>query len=143
MVAKTTIYIVENNELVEYNRLGQCNRCGECCGIHNTIKFSMKVSFVDSLPEEGEEQVCSKEPADWSNWEGWSIIYGQGTWFWFKISSIDDTPHPCPSQDELSACTIWKDEDDFRPICRYWPFHPDNLIKFPNCGFSFERCEGE
>lgn len=26
-----------------------------------------------------------------------------------------------------------------RRLCRYWPIHPDNLIHFPDCGFSFRE----
>jgi len=55
----------------------------------------------------------------------------------------DGVGKPCSAQDESGACTIWKNEKDFKLICRYWPFHPDNLVKFPQCGFSFERCEDE
>jgi len=132
------VYIVENGELVRYKRNGQCNRCGECCGLHNTIVYNKTIS--PTHPKETKEH---KEGKDWGKYEGWSIFYAQGNWWYFKVVNIKDEPYPCPSQGETGACTIWKDEEDFKPICRYWPFHPDNLVKFPQCGFSFERCEDE
>jgi hypothetical protein len=68
------------------------------------------------------------------------MFFAQGLWWYFKVAS-DDEPSPCTQLDENNKCRVWMDIDKFPAICRYWPFHPSNLEKFPQCGFSFERQE--
>jgi hypothetical protein len=134
------ILIVENGEFVRYKRSGECNRCGECCCRHQitykmTISHATSSSFVESDSDE--------TSLDLSDFEGWSVFYSQGVWWWFKVTDIKDDPeHFCEKYDrESGLCTIWKDDMEFKPICRYWPFHPDDVKRFPNCGFKFERMD--
>jgi len=128
------LYIVEDGKLVEYERSGRCNGCGECCGVKNTITYQVQVAF-DS---KGEERVG--EPwEDWSAWEGYTILWAQGLWWYFKVTKVEDIPSPCRKQDqETGRCSIWK-TDEWPAICRYWPFKPSDLEPFPECGFSFKR----
>ena len=131
------VWIVENGELVLYKRSGQCNQCGKCCRTH-TITFISEISSISQ--EHGSDEV--KED-DWSDHEGWSIFEAQGIWWYFKILEIkpkEDSDSTCPRLTESNECTEWQTEN-FRPICRYWPFHPSNIEYFPGCGFSFERKE--
>ncbi len=68
----------------------------------------------------------------------------QMNWLIDKKYLLEDFPpevfegYHCPALKNDDVCSEWQKEG-FRPICRYWPFHPDNLELFPNCGFSFER----
>jgi len=127
------LWIIEGGDFVPYTRHGQCHQCGQCCCTH-TIEYRMSVSFSnDSEPGDDVAE-------DWSDWEGWSVLYAQGVYFWFKVTDIEDEPNPCPAYDaETHQCTIWQDPEKFRPVCRYWPFNPEDIVKFEGCGFSFER----
>jgi len=125
------IWTVENGELVEYERHGECNQCGECC-CTKTIGYRCRANS-QGKNEEGEEQV------DYGDWEGWHSLYAQGLTWWFKITEVKDEPYEC-SRLQDGKCDVWK-SDEFPAICRYWPFHPSNLEKFPNCSFTFERAD--
>lgn len=129
-------WTVENAELVRYERRGACNQCGACCCTH-TIRLQMEVAGKSGKrDDEGEKDY------DWSGREGWSMFLAQGIWWYFKITAIEPKENLCAALTPDKKCSEWK-TDDFRPICRYWPFHPDNLAKFPKCGFSFERTNDE
>jgi hypothetical protein len=130
---------VEDGELVGYERSGECIRCGECCGVKNTLHYKMRVTSLGSEESDANKE---KNPVDWSKWGGWSIFKAHGVWWWFKIVRIEEAPQVCQSYDpDGCTCTVWMDEEIFKPICRYWPFHPSNLEYFPQCGFRFERVE--
>ena len=75
---------------------------------------------------------------DWSGREGWSMFIAQGTWWYFGRFDITLGRTVCPGLVGDNVCSEWQ-TDEFRPICRYWPFHPSNLEYFPKCGFSFEK----
>lgn len=129
-------WAVENSKLVLYSRVGQCNKCGECCCTH-TITYQMEVGFMS-----GKRDDEGKDNYDWSGREGWSMFIGQGIWWYFKVVSIEERkPEDAICKRFVNGlCNIWQ-QDDFRPICRYWPFHPSDVEKFPGCGFRFERIE--
>lgn len=134
------IWIVEGGQLVQYKRTGQCDQCGACCCAH-TIRYDVSASVRTAAALPGGN---GGDGADWSGWEGWSTLYGQGVWFWFRVSDVEDEPHQCPSYDvEMKQCTIWQDMEAFPLICRYWPVNPKDIVKFSNCGFSFERVAEE
>ena len=83
----------------------------------------------------------SEEPEKWAEkWEGWHIFFTYGTWWYFKIHSVELKDYPCKEY-KHGLCQMWKHRRDFKPICRYWPFHPGNLEFFPSCGFSFEKID--
>ncbi len=127
-------WTVEDGELVLYKRKGACNQCAACCCTHH-ITFQIEVGG-----NSGNRDDAGKDDYDWSEREGWSMFLAQGIWWYFKIMSVT-TPHtPCGGLTPDKKCAEWK-TDDFRPICRYWPFHPSNLKEFPKCGFGFERQE--
>lgn len=127
-------WTVENGELVAYERTGECRRCGACCYKHR-ITYTLEVDFA-SDPDEQE----SEEDFDWSCREGYSMFRAQGAWWYIKIIAMGE-PHRCPYLTKDNKCSMWQDPEEFRPICRYWPFHPTNLEKFPECGFKFERLD--
>ena len=129
-------WTVENGELVKYRRSGKCNACGQCCCKH-TIVFQMEVGFDSGNREDDGEE----DDHDWSEREGWHMFYAQGIWWYFKINEIAEDQSRCPNLNEDNLCNDFGDMEKWRPICRYWPFHPGNLEKFPGCGFSFERVE--
>ena len=126
-------WAVENGELVLYKRFGECKQCGACCH-EKTIVYEMCVG-INSGKRDDED----KSEYDWSNDEGWSMFLAQGIWWYFKIPDVKDKPQRCPNLTPDNKCNEWM-SDDFRPICRYWPFHPSNIEKF-DCGFKFERIE--
>jgi len=129
-------WTVEKGELVRYRRTGQCKQCGQCC-YQKRITFSMAVGAATTTGEG-----TSQEDKDWSSREGWSIFYAQGIWWYFIVQEIAyDAEKRCPKLSEELLCEEWMDPVEFRPICRYWPFHPSDLEMFPDCGFSFERMD--
>lgn len=132
------IWSVEDGGLIKYERSGECNRCGDCCGHKGQISFQMKFAFDDS---DDKDKVEDKDESDWSEYEGWSILYAQGIFWWFKITNIGGEGGCHYYDSDKRLCTTWMSDRYFKPICRYWPFHPSNLEQFPNCGFSFERVE--
>ena len=123
------IWIVENGEPVKYERTGECNGCGECC-IGHRIEFQFDVADAHS---KGKEQVC-----DYAEKEGWSALKAHGVWWWFRINEIADSGDRC-GELECGKCKVWKDDQEFPPLCRYFPVHPNNLEHFQKCGFSFRR----
>jgi hypothetical protein len=126
------VWIIEDGVPTLYERKGECNRCGECCCNH-TIKYQIYTG-ADRSDEE-------KEAGDWSEWEGWTAFLAQGMWWYIKVTDIDDDEKdtPCPLYSPEEGCTVWQDSIYFKPICRYWPFHPKDLEHYPNCGFILER----
>ena len=133
------MYIVEDGKLVEYERLGKCNLCGECCGGKNTITYNVEVRFAH---KEVKDETYDPSKEDWTGWEGYTLIWSQGLWWYFKVVDVtEDAPHQCERQDaETKWCSLWK-SDDWPAVCRYWPFRPSDLEQFPNCGFSFRRID--
>jgi Fe-S-cluster containining protein len=125
------IWTVENGKLVSYLREGECNQCGECCCSHRIV-------FRCTANSHGEED--DSEPDNLAEWEGWHSLFGQGVTWWFKIDDVMEEGERCTCLTADNLCGIWKD-DDFPAICRYWPFHPSNLEKFPRCGFRFQRID--
>lgn len=132
------VWIVENGQLALYIRKGECNRCGDCCCNHR-IAYTMAVKDGNSNSDKD-----SSDREDWSDSEDYSIFLAQGVWWYFKVTKITKEQHICGAFDKATKfCIEWRDMDTFKPICRYWPFHPDNLEQFPKCGFRFERDEQE
>ena len=131
------LYIVEDGKLVEYERLGECNQCGECCGGKNTITYQVQVHYAS---DRSGDDTYDPFKEDWTEWDGYTLIWSQGLWWYFKVTDVsDENPHACGWQDtETLLCTHWK-MDDWKAICRYWPFRPSDLESFPNCDFSFRR----
>lgn len=127
-------WTVENGKLVLYERTGQCNKCGACC-CTRTITYQMEVGFASGKREDDGER-----DYDWSSREGWSMFVAQGIWWYFKVTSIEEKSPGDTVCDRLvdGLCNVWRG-DDFRPICRYWPFHPSNVKAFPECGFRFKK----
>ncbi len=129
-------WTVKDGELIKLERSGKCNQCGKCCRNYR-IQFRMEVGGLVHEHGEGED----KQEEDWATREGWSMFVAQGTWWYFGeflIAPEVFEGYHCPALKNDDVCSEWQKEG-FRPICRYWPFHPDNLELFPNCGFSFER----
>jgi len=134
----TDFYTVEDGKAVHYIRSGECNQCGECCGIKYQITYSINTSFGDTSADAEEDF----REDDWSSWEGFTLFWAQGLWWYFKVTNVvpRETPSPCPYQDpETKLCKLWNDVDRFPAICRYWPFRESDLDQFPSCGFKFTR----
>ena len=87
----------------------------------------------------GDEDEVTDIEEDWSEREDWSIFLAQGMWWYFYIYDIEDKPTYCECLDSNNLCSIWMDDEEFKPICRYWPMHPSHIEKFEGCGFKFER----
>ena len=131
------LYIVEEGKLVEYERLGECNQCGECCGGKNTITYQVQVQFG----HHGTEDTYDPFKEDWSKWEGFTLLWAQNLWWYFKATDYSNDPDPCEWKDpETKLCLGWKTED-WPAVCRYWPFRPSDLELFPNCGFDFRKLQ--
>lgn len=127
------IWIVENGQFVLYERRGECNQCGECCCHHN-IQVSMQIGSNEDREE------IEEEDSSWPlEYEGWSAIHDGDRWYWFKTTCISRKEGSCEAYDpETHLCTIWQSED-FKPVCRYWPWHPSDILPFEKCSFYFER----
>lgn len=123
-------WIVKDGKLVEYERMGECRRCGQCC-CSKVITFALGVYTEDTLDDNMET-----DDKDWSGYEGFSVFRSQGL-LWYIEATTKQEEKIC-GDFEKGACTLWM-QDDFPAICRYWPVHPDNLIYFPDCGFSFRK----
>jgi Fe-S-cluster containining protein len=123
-------WIVEDGELVSYLRTGSCNQCGRCC-CQNEIGIQMEA--YTGRRTEGKP--------DYSQWEGWSHHRDQGIDWWWRLDVRDKMGDPCHYQDEKGLCMRW--DGDLPAVCRYFPMHPRDIEKFPECGFSFERIEEE
>lgn len=134
----TVFWIVEDGVLVEYRRSGECKRCGQCCcGV--TINYTEGMQFVSS--EKGEEK---QQDLEWSEYEGYSVFRAQGLWWYFRTNSIEENAEDrCEALSAEGQCEDWGDPERFKPICRYWPYHPKDLEHFPDCGFSFEKVESQ
>lgn len=129
-----TFWIVENGVLVRYRREGECNQCGECCRGYR-ITYTVSVSFGH------DDDDCGTDDT-WKEWEGYSVFYAQGIWWFLKTLKIEyEEGVECPLLTHQGLCSEWKDPKDFKPICRYWPYHPADLEHFPECGFSFIKEE--
>lgn len=129
----TIFWAVEGGKLVRYARSGACNLCNKCCKGYRII-YKLEVSLTQDQSDKGGTE-------DWASWEGWSIFYAQGTWWYIEVTVGDDPEafEGCDALTEEGLCSKWQDLKGFKPICRYWPFHPKDLEKFPECGFSFRR----
>lgn len=128
----TTFWIIEDGVLVCYTREGECLRCGECCRGRRIVYRR----FVSPIGEDDGQD----EDTIWPEYEGWSVFYAQGTWWYYCTREI--TPEDgkqCEVLGSDNTCLKWEDPKDFKPICRYWPYHPKDLEEFPDCGFSFRK----
>jgi len=131
------VWIVEDGQFALYERRGQCNRCGECCCNHG-IQVSMQIRS-----NEDREEREDVDPSWLSEYEGWSAIQEEGRWYWFKTTCISLRDESCDAYDpETHLCTIWQ-EKDFKPVCKFWPWHPSDILPFERCSFYFERVSTE
>ena len=129
------IWVIRNGELTRWRRTGECNSCGDCC--KGMLSYQMQVAIRDDAGAPGASD------NDWSDFEGWSAFLSQGIWWWFKVEQLEGG-RTCGDLDCIGGkhfCTTWQDSNTFRPICRYWPFHPDHLEWFPRCSFEMEELE--
>ena len=120
--------IIENGERVKYLREGSCNLCGLCC-----CKNVIGVKITAGCGNEHNEI-----ETNWSDWEGYSEFSAQGINWWVKLDVRDEMREkPCLSLVD-GRCSTWKD-DDWLAVCRYFPVHPKDIEKFPECTFSFRE----
>ena len=131
------IWIVEHGKYVLYKRTGECKRCGLCC-CKNVI--DTQVQLAEIQPEDKQRENDNEPDEDLSAWEGWSAFRAQALWFWIKFNVHDELREEACGALVAGKCSEWKGYD-FPAVCRYWPVHPSDLAKFPECGFSFERVE--
>ena len=130
------VWIVEEGHLVSYERGGECNQCGECC-----CKHSIQVSMQSIHDREDTE---NGDLSQLSDYEGWSALHDGDRWYWFKTISVSKGSEVCDALDpETHLCTIWQDEEEFKPVCRYWPWHPSDILPFERCSFYFEKSSPE
>lgn len=141
-----SFWAVEEGKLICYKRSGECNKCGDCC--KGGIFYQSEIGHAVEQHVEREEGL---EDADWTKREGWAIFAAQGIWWYFKVGrnlkSVPAEAEPGTEPDYPGCgsladgqCEKWM-EEDFRPICRYWPFLPEHLEWFPSCSFEFEEVE--
>lgn len=125
------IWIVEQGQLVLYKRNGECKGCGACCREY-FISFETGHCSKEEVVAKGE---------DFLSWEGWSYIEDGDFCRWMKatVLGIRHREKQCISLDG-NRCKLWRD-DAWPFVCRYWPIHPQNLERFPDCGFAFEKTE--
>lgn len=135
-MADRMIWVVENGEPVLYRRQGECWGCGKCC-CNFTITYQLETQLGGAKNEGLDVVGIAKD--NWGSWEGWSVFHSQGIWWWFKITGIVESDKGCPELRDGAICNVWQDPEQWPVLCRYWPVHPDNLEKFPDCGFSFAR----
>jgi len=133
------VWIVEDGKLSLWRRTGECLKCGRCC-CGSTINFTSSIWAIDKTDEQEHEPEV-EEDDDWSDWKDYAILEAQGVWWYFRINSIEGDDRRCGSLDEDGLCGCWQDWKKFRPVCRYWPFHPLWAHHYPGCGFSFERVD--
>lgn len=127
-----TFWIVEDGKLVRYTRYGSCNMCGKCC-----CSQLIRAQFTSTLVYDSDvAENIEVDDDDWSEWEGWSAHSQYGLWWWWKFATEDEAKI-CGSFIN-GKCESWGSKD-FPAICRDWPAHPNDLERFPGCGFSFER----
>lgn len=139
---------VVDGKLICYKRTGECNQCGDCCKAG--IFYQCEVG--NAVEQHTEQERLTIQNSDWTKREGWAIFSAQGIWWYFKVgrnpksvpegSPADTEPDyaACGSLTEEMTCGNWM-EEDFRPICRYWPFLPEHILWVPECGFRFEEVE--
>ena len=139
-------YTIENGKAVHYERTGECNKCGECCGIKNTITYNLEVRFGKAEAADPTTLVTDWKEDDWSSWEGYTLLWAQGLWWYFKVLGVSqkEDPKSCGEQDPATMlCNCWNVVDEFPAICRYWPFRQSDLDEFPNCVFKFKEVTNE
>lgn len=127
-----TVYVVEGGVPVEHRLVGACNECGQCC-CEQDISYQVIVE-----PDTLDVRTWARLP----EYEGWCFFSSQGLWWFWRICEITATrEHRCKHYSDDGRCRIWNMEQ-FPAICRYWPVHPVAGGEFPDCGFRFERVEG-
>lgn len=121
--------IVEDGKQVRYERKGSCNMCGACCqGKFMVAEHTTSKDEMDSCqPPEIED--------DWSDWEGWSAYWDGEMWQWWKVTKLGPETHMCPGFIN-GKCRCHETKPD---ICKTWPWHPNDILAFPECGYSFSR----
>jgi hypothetical protein len=130
------VWVVEEGDLKLWRRSGECRQCGECC-CGSEINYTSSIGAMGGSVQPGEEE----EVEDWSEWAGYAIFKAQGVWWYFRVNGIDtDAGCHCGSLVD-GRCAEWQDPMEFKPVCRYWPFHPLWAHHYPDCGFAFERVE--
>ena len=134
-VQPTEFSIIENGGYVKYIREGECNLCGRCC-CQNVIGANIE-AHAGSSPQGG-----SNGDTDWDAWDGYSHFEAQGLSWWLKFHIKDEMREtPCTSFVD-GRCGSWK-SDDWLALCRYFPVHPCDIERFPECGFSFRRVDND
>lgn len=124
--------IVEDGKLVPYKRLGKCKRCGACC--------RKKITFKWCVLKPGKPGVDTT-PEDWHDWEGFSVIYAHGIYWYILVTKVEDAEpgdkyNPCRSLKD-NLCLIHDNQFKLPPLCPLWPVHPKDLL--PGCGYRFEK----
>ena len=127
-----TIWVVRRGEWVRYGRTGSCLGCGECCS-----KFNY--SFQQTIPPKEQSE---HGEGDWAKWEGWAIEDWDkdGEWHWwgpFEIIPLDQPK--CKTFDPKTNHCQKFGKEDWREICRKFPFRPEDLAGLTNCGFAFKE----
>lgn len=136
-------YIVEDGKLVKYRRTGKCLQCGECC--RKTISFQWtiaKASEADGriVDDDGEPVPALEDEGHWTGWDGYSVIWALGVYWYFKVTEVTEVVPTCEKFVD-GLCTAHEDIFERPAICPFWPVHPKDLEHFPKCGYSFERVE--
>lgn len=131
--------VIRNGEVVRYRRSGSCLACGECCA---RFFYTCRTAEGEHGPaEEGKE-------ADLSQYEGWAIEDWDDPdklrwWGPFEIEEI--TPERrrelCPSfHADTNMCDLFGTEQ-WKELCRKFPFRPEDLEGIKHCGFTFKELE--
>ena len=111
--------------VTEYERLGECKRCGECCHWEIHLQF-VKPAYGDD-PRKGAGNGTDGQ-GKWMDFTGEDGR--RRLWKWsFAKPNI-----PCSG---LTAEGLCLDHDNKAPVCALWPFGPQCLEHFPECGYSF------
>jgi len=131
------VFVVEDGGFVKYERLGECLACGDCCRKFN---YSFQRTTV-SIMAPGDEVDEEKDIGKWEDWavENWD---NKDEWTWwgpFEIISLDEPK--CRCFDPLTNHCSEFGQDDWREICRKFPFRQADLEGLDNCAFSFRRIE--
>lgn len=127
-----TVFIVEDGILIKYAREGECLACGDCCR-----KFNYDYQYTTTPKGQS-----GNGEGDWNKWEGWAIEDWDkdGEWHWWgpvKIIPLDE-PRCSLFCLETNHCLNFK-KQNWREVCRKFPFRPADLNGLENCGFIFRK----
>jgi Fe-S-cluster containining protein len=111
--------------LTKFRKEGACNQCGICC--------QRKITFAVVNPvEKGNLR------------QGGWFTSGQGQWIearvddqrvFFRMRPVEQVQEKCKYLGEDFRCQIYEDR---WLLCRTWPHSPFDLIKIPECSYSFQ-----